>query len=240
MNKTESNAALLERSKAGDKTADEELIRENMALIKSIAVRFTGRGQDLDDLIQIGSIGMLKAIRGYNKSFGTAFSTYAVPLISGEIKRFLRDDGMIKVSREAKKNNCILQKSAERFEAEKGRKPSIAELCEISGIDIEDALYALNACSPMTSLQDKIGDDDGHTFEEVISDNDIVDVTEKIALRQAIETLDERDKAIIYMRYYAGLTQNEVAGRLGMTQVRVSRAEKKIIGILKEELHETG
>ena len=226
------NALLLGRVKTGDKSAEDELVRANLALVRSIAVRFLGRGQELEDLVQIGCMGLLKAVRGYDSSYGTAFSTYAVPLISGEIKRFLRDDGLIKVSREAKRNYVILMHAKEMFCKQNVREPKLHELCEASGVSYDDAVYALEACGGTVSLQEKIGDEDGLSVEEICADNTLGDLTEKIALRQAVGALEKRDKTIVFMRYYKGLTQNEVADRLGMTQVKVSRAEKRI----KDEL----
>lgn len=228
MNRAKENARLLERAAAGERAAEEELMRENMALVRSIALRFVGRGQDLEDLVQIGSIGMLKAVRGYDKSYGTAFSTYAVPLISGEIKRFLRDDGLIKVSREAKRHYSLLMHAKEAYIRANGKEPRLHELCEQCGVSEDDAVYAMEACGGTVSLQEKLGDEDGLSLEDVCGDSGLGELTDKIALRQAIETLGERDKTIVYMRYYKGLTQNEVAVRLGLTQVKVSRAEKKI------------
>lgn len=236
MNRFEVNALLLEKASLGDKKAEEELMKTNMGLVKNIALRFCGRGQEIEDLVQIGSVGMLKAIRGYDKSYNTAFSTYAVPLITGEIKRFLRDDGLIKVSREAKRNNYMLLKAKEEYVREKGEEPKLSELCEICNISKEDALYAMEACSATLSLQEKIGNEDGLSIEEVCGDSGLGEVTEKIALKQAIDTLEETEKNIIIMRYFKGMTQNEVAKRLGMTQVKVSRTEKKIISALKNQL----
>lgn len=232
----EKNKEMLKRAASGDKKAEEEIIRDNMGLVKSIAVRFTGRGQDLEDLIQIGSVGMLKAIRGYNESMGTAFSTYAVPMIMGEIKRFLRDDGLIKVSREAKRNFRLLMRCKENFLRENGYEPKMSILCNMTGISKEDAIYAMEACSGTVSLSEKIGGDDGKSVEDMCEDDKIGDITEKIALMQAVDSLEDVDKKIIVMRYFKGMTQNEVAKILGMTQVKVSRAEKRIILLLKEGL----
>ena len=232
----EKNKKLLERAVNGDRSAESEIIKENMGLVKSIAARFTGRGTELDDLVQIGAIGMLKAIRGYSFGYNTAFSTYAVPMIVGEIKRFLRDDGIIKVSREAKRNFVILMRHKEMYVAQNGQEPQMSELCEISGVNKEDALYAIEACSGTVSLNEKIGGEDGMSIEEICEDEKIGEITEKIALMQAIEKLDGVDKQIIYMRYFKGMTQNEVGKLLGMTQVKVSRAEKRIILLLKDGL----
>ena len=232
----EKNRYLLEQASKGDREAEAELIKENMGLVKSIAIRFIGRGQELEDLIQIGAMGLLKAVRGYDASFNTAFSTYAVPMVMGEIKRFLRDDGLIKVSREAKRNFRILMKCKEEFARDNGCEPKIDELCLISGMSQEDALYAIEACSGTVSLNEKIGGDDGMSVEDICEDEKIGDVTEKIALMQAIETLNDTDKKIITMRYFKGMTQNEVAKVMGMTQVKVSRSEKRIILLLKDGL----
>ena len=232
----ERNKLLLRLASEGDKAAEEELIKENMGLVKSIALRFTGRGQELEDLVQIGAVGMLKAVRGYDASYNTVFSTYAVPMIIGEIKRFLRDDGLIKVSREAKRNYRLLERCKEEYIRKNGVEPKIGELCSICGMTEEDALYAMEACSQTVSLNEKIGGEDGMTVEEICEDEKIGDVTEKIALMQAIDNLDERDRQIISMRYFKGMTQSEVGKLLGMTQVKVSRAEKRIILLLKDGL----
>lgn len=232
----EKNRELLKRAALGDRKAEEEIIRENMGLVKSIAVRFVGRGQDIEDLIQIGSVGMLKAVRGYDESTGNAFSTYAVPMIVGEIKRFLRDDGLIKVSRDAKRNYRRLIRCKEEFVRENGYEPKMSTICDMTGITEEDAVYAMEACSGTVSLSEKIGGDDGMSVEEMCEDEKIGDITEKIALMQAIDSLETTDRKIIIMRYFKGMTQSEVAKILGMTQVKVSRTEKKIILLLKEGL----
>lgn len=232
----ERNRVLLEKASQGDSAAEAELIKENMGLVKSIALRFTGRGQELEDLIQIGAMGMLKAVRGYDKKYNTVFSTYAVPLIIGEIKRFLRDDGLIKVSRDAKRNYRILMKHKEEYVRENGEEPGIAYLCSVCGITREDAVYAMEACSQTVSLSEKIGGEDGLSFEDVCEDTRIGDITERIALMQAVEGLNEVERSIINMRYFKGMTQIQVAKVLGMTQVKVSRTEKKIISLLKDRM----
>ena len=232
----ERNRVLLEKASEGDSAAEAEIIKENMGLVKSIALRFTGRGQDLEDLIQIGSMGMLKAVRGYDKKYNPVFSTYAVPLIVGEIKRFLRDDGLIKVSREAKRNYRILMKHKEEYVQKNGEEPSIVDLCAVSGIKEEDVIYAIEACSQTVSLNEKIGGDDGLSFEDVCEDTTIGDITERIALMQVIDGLDDTERKIIDMRYFKCMTQNQVAKILGMTQVKVSRTEKKIILFLKDRM----
>lgn len=229
------NIKLLELVKLGDAKAEEKLVENNMRLVKSIALRFSSRGKEMEDLVQIGAMGLLKAIRNYDDSFGTAFSTYAVPVITGEIKRFLRDDGLIKVSREAKRNNYILLKAKEDYIAKNNREPRISELCEICGMELSDALYCVTACERAVSLQDKITED-GMTVEEVCGDDGLEKEIEKIALMQAIEKLDKESRKIIYMRYFKDMTQNEVARELGYTQVKVSRTEKKIMLLLRENM----
>ncbi len=231
------NEVLLERVSEGDESATEMLVKENFGLVKSIAVRFVGRGQELEDLIQIGSIGMLKAIRGYDKAFGTAFSTYAVPLITGEIKRFLRDDGLIKVSRETKKNGYILLRARQEYIAENATEPSLSVLSEITGISEEQALYALEASAPTVSLQEKISAEGETEIGEMIACEDEIEaLTDKIALRQAVKQLDTQEQILINLRYFKGLTQAETAKILGMNQVKVSRTEKKIITKLAKQI----
>ena len=230
------NKALLEKYRAGDENAAEEIIRANLGLVKSIAMRFIGRGQELEDLIQIGSLGMLKAIRGYDPSFGTVFSTYAVPLITGEIRRFLRDDGLVKISRSVKKNGYVLNKAREAFIQKNAREPKLTELSEICGISDEDALYALEASRPAISLQEKLGADSDAELMDVCAAKDEIDAaTEKIALHSLINKLPDEEKRLIHLRYFKGLTQSEAAKLLGITQVKVSRMEKKIINKLRTD-----
>ncbi len=237
MTKSDENSKLLERYANGDKNAEEELVKLNAPLVKSIAQRFAGRGQDVEDLVQIGNLGVLKAVRGYRKEYKTVFSTYAFPLIIGEIKRFLRDDGLIKVSREAKRNNGILMRAKEKFLSEYGREPRMSELCEICKISEDDAVYAVNACVPSVSLQEKIWDEDGLSYEETFADNNISDITEKIALKEALKKLDEKERKIVFLRYYKGLTQANTAKIMGVNQVKISRSEKKIVEKLKKMLN---
>lgn len=238
MNRAEENALLLARAAEGDRTAEEKLVENNLALVRSVARRFVGRGQDFDDLVQLGCLGLLKAIRGFDASFGTAFSTYAVPLISGEIKRFLRDDGLIKVNRETKSRYALLAKAAEAFEREHGRSARLGELAALCGMTCEQAAEAFEACGTPISLQDKVGDANGMSVEETVADESLSEITERIALEQAIGALDEKEQAIVRMRYYKDMTQIRVAERLGMTQVKVSRAEKRIREKLKGLLDE--
>lgn len=232
----ERNINLVLCARAGDRNALDELIRENTGLIKSVALRFRDRGQDQEDLIQIGSIGFLKAAKGFDENFGTAFSTYAVHMISGEIKRFLRDDGMIKISRDIKRRGYILYRAGEEFAAKNGREPRVSELCDMCDMSYDEVLTALEAMSPVVSLQEKTGDEDSASLEDFIGYDNSNEMIDSIALSDAVKNLLPQEKKLIYLRYYRGLTQCESAAQLGMTQVKVSRSEKKIIEKLRKQM----
>lgn len=236
---SEENGALIERAQAGDEKAMETLIEKNMGLVKSIAKRFTGRNAEFDDLVQIGAIGMLKAAKSFDTSFGTVFSTYAVPLIIGEIRRFLRDDGLIKVSRDLRRRGSEIMRQKERFLAENAREPKISELAALCGMTEEEIVYALDAVCPVYSLQESLGgDDDGSTLESVTPshDDELEKKIDKLALREAVSRLDEQSRQIILLRYYKELSQQQTAQILGLTQVKVSREEKRIFALLHKEL----
>ncbi|MBQ9847861.1 MAG: sigma-70 family RNA polymerase sigma factor [Clostridia bacterium] len=226
--------ALIERAKNGDKDALEELVEENTGLVRSIAVRFTGRGVDFDDLCQIGHIGMIKAIRNFDLERGTAFSTYAVPLIIGEIKRFLRDDGEIKIGRELKRKAAIVMAAREKFISANSKEPSVSELAAASGLSEEETVECIAASSATISLSEQIGEDS--TLEDLLGNDFTPELNEKIALKQALESLPFCERKIIYLRYYKGMTQSETGKALGMTQVTVSRREAKALLMLKAEL----
>ena len=232
----EKNIMLVRLAKQGDAVALDELLRENAGLIRSVAMRFQGRGQEPEDLIQIGSIGMMKAVRGFDENFGTAFSTYAVHMVSGELRRFLRDDGLIKVSRDIKRRGYLLYRAGEDFASKNGREPRISELCELCSMNYEDVVASLEAMAPTVSLQEKLGDDDSASLEDLVGEDHNDEITDRIALNEAIKKLSAEDRNLIYLRYYRGLTQCESAKRLGMTQVKVSRREKKIIEKLRSEM----
>ncbi len=237
------NKELIRMAQAPDKKeslwATEELIRNNMGLVRSIALRFRDRGTDLEDLIQIGIIGMMKAIRSFDMERDTAFSTYAVPLIIGEIRRHLRDDGLIKVSRIQRKLGIELMKARNRILTVDGREAKIDELATICGVTVEEAAVALDAISPVTSLSDSIGDGETClTLESRIADeeSDIDRLADSIALGQAIDKLPPVWKKILILRYFRNMTQQETATFLGLSQVKVSREEKKIMEFLRQEL----
>ncbi len=236
----ERNTALLERLQAGDSSAEGELIEENMGLVRSVARRFLDRGTEYEDLVQIGTIGMLKAIRSFSLDRGTAFSTYAVPLIVGEIRRHLRDDGPLKVSRIYKRQGLSLLHEKNRILSQEGREPGIAELAERCGVSVEDAAISLDALSPVTSLSDFVYGEDTVTFEGVLSDEESERESERIcdrvALAQSISRMPPLWRRIVLLRYYRNMTQQQVALQLGLTQVKVSREEKKILTFLRGEL----
>lgn len=235
MEKTyDKNKELLKRCAKGDKDAENQLLSDNFGLIKSISLKFMGRGAELEDIMQIACIGMIKAIRGFDEKYGCAFSTYAVPLITGEIRRFLRDDGLIKVGRDIKKNAYALSKAKQDYLLKEGAEPSIQTLSEICNLSLEDALLALNAVSPTVSLQEKIGDDSQKEIGDFFKENDVIfDCVERVALSQAIKKLPQDERKLLTLRYFKGLTQSKTAQILGITQVKVSRLEKKIIDKLR-------
>ena len=239
------NRALIALAQEGDDAAMELLVVENTGLVRSLAQRFCGRGTELEDLIQIGTIGMIKAIRSFALERGTAFSTYAVPLIVGEIRRHLRDDGMIRVSRSYKKLGAQLMRVRSDIVTEEQREPSVRELAERCGVDMEEAAVALDAISPVRSLYDPLpgGKNDGgaaQTYDAVLPDEDsaaeLERMHDRLALSQAISRMEPLWQRIVLLRYYRNRTQQQVAEQLGLTQVKVSREEKKIVAFLRQEL----
>ncbi len=218
----------------GDSAALAALVEENMGLVKSLALRFRDRGTELEDLIQIGTIGLIKAIRGFDTGFGTKFSTYAVPLICGEIKKHLRDDGIIKVSREVKRKGAILCRERQRILTETGEEPQISALAQVSGMSVEEAAYAMSATAPTTSLYDS-GEGELSPEDTLWTDN-VALFSESLALRQAVLRLPDEDKKIVLLRYFRGMSQTDTARCLGLTQVKISRREKRIMEQLKKEL----
>ena len=231
------NLTLLASYREGDESAGERLAVLNTPLVYSIASRFIGRGVEMSELVECGNIGLVKAMKTFDFAHGCAFSTYAVPLIFGEIRRFLRDDGIIKVSREEKRLCALLSAERER-RISMGENPTIADVARAVGISPEDAASALFSASPVRSLDERAYDDDDTvTLGSTICDED---ETEKnfnhLALRSAIEKLSPEHKKLIILRYFRDLSQTETAKILGFTQVKVSREEKKIMGILYKEL----
>ena len=234
------NRELILRAQSGDESATETLIIENTALVKSLALKFRDRGTEFEDLMQIGTIGMLKAINSFQVERGTAFSTYAVPLIVGEIRRHLRDDGLIRISRGYKKTGIVIMREKNRIMTEEGREAGISELAEYAGVSVEEAAIAVDAVSPVTSLSENVFGEDSKTLDSVIPDRESADefenLADRLSLAEAINKMPPEWRKIILLRYYRDMTQQQVAARLGLSQVKVSREEKKIMSFLRGEL----
>ena len=232
------NAENLARATAGDENAVEALIRDNYSLVVSVAKKFTGRGCETDDLIQIGLMGMLKAIRSFDTSRGFAFSTYAVPMIMGEIRKFLRDDGLIKYGRVRKQNGYAVMRAKELYASKNGKEAKIADIEDMTGLSSEEISEALDAVTPVASLSGTVGDTDELTFENTLaaSENPFESEIEKMALYESLRSLDVTWRKIIILRYFRCLSQQETAKRLGMTQVKISREEKKIFAYMRRQL----
>ena len=227
---------LIRCAQGGDKAAAERLVSENSGLIWSVAKRFIGRGTDSEDLYQLGCLGFLKAVEGFDLEYGTQFSTYAVPKIAGEIRRFLRDDGAIKVSRTIKEQSVTIKTARSRLTQVLGREPTIQEISQQTGFSAEEIALAETATAATESIQRETGDD-GFTLENVLTDTESEEnLVERISLRQAIEKLPEREALVIKLRYFHGLTQDRVSKVLLVSQVQVSRIEKKALLSLKEYL----
>ena len=223
-------------ARQGDKAAAERLVEENSGLIWSIARRFFGRGVEPDDLYQLGCLGFLKAVSGFDPAFGTQFSTYAVPKISGEIRRFLRDDGTVKVSRGIKERSQYIKNARGVLEQRLGRAPLLSELAAETGLTPEEIAFAETATGQAESLQHETGEE-GFTLEHVLCDLDGEErMIEHVALRCAIERLSEKERRTLYLRYYHGLTQDKTARVLGVSQVQISRIERRAITRLREIL----
>lgn len=227
---------LISRSQSGDREASELLVTENSGLIWSVAKRFLGRGTEADDLYQLGCLGFLKAVEGFDSEYGTQFSTYAVPKIAGEIRRFLRDDGAVKVSRSVKEQAAAIKSMRNQLTSILGREPSIQEISAQTGFSPEEIAMAEAATAATESIQRETGED-GFTLENIITDTESEEtLVERISLRQAIGKLPEREGMVIRLRYFHGLTQERVARVLSVSQVQVSRIEKRALSDLRELL----
>nr|WP_317326222.1 sigma-70 family RNA polymerase sigma factor [uncultured Flavonifractor sp.] len=228
---------LLEEARRGDNEACTRLIEENGGLIWSIVRRYYGRGTDPEDLYQLGCLGFVKAVRGFDPAFGCQFSTYAVPKIAGEIRRYLRDDGAIKVSRGLKERAAVIRRAREALTAALGREPTLSQLAQETGLEPEEIAAAEEAGLPVASLQMETGD--GLTLESALGTDGMEDtVVEREALRGAVAALPERERQVILLRYYRGLTQERAARILGVSQVQVSRLERRAVERLRSKLEE--
>lgn len=229
-------ADLIQAAQAGDKEACGQLVEDNAGLIWSVVRRYTHRGVDNEDLYQLGCLGFLKAVQGFDTGYGTQFSTYAVPKIAGEIRRFLRDDGMVKVGRGMKEQALVIYRARNQLTEQLGREPVLSELAEATGLTPEDIAAADLAAASVASLQAESGES-GLQLEGILgSESPEEGMVERVALRTAIEHLPERERKLILLRYYKGLTQDKTAKILGISQVQVSRLEKKAIQFLRWEL----
>ena len=235
------NLALLERLHNGEKICEEELIKNNKKLVSSIVYRFSGRGYDIDELEQIGTIGLLKAIRRFDVGFNVKFSTYAVPLILGEIKRFIRDDGLIKVSRTHKTNAMKINICIKKLEQEFNRTPTIKEISDDCNLSEESIIEALDATKTIESIYRTQENEDGNDKElldKLTSIDEEKDVINKVMITESMDKLKKNEKEVIYMRYYEQKTQSQISKIIGVSQVQVSRIEKsallKMRGYFKE------
>lgn len=226
------NAALLERVREGDKRAENLMVEQNMGLVYSIVKRFSGRGYELDDLTQIGAIGLIKAVKKFNPEFNVQFSTYAVPMIAGEIKRFIRDDGAIKISRSLKESAMKGWRAEEILRRRLNREPTIGEVSEECGIEVEDLLEAFEAAAPPESIYESIysgGDKEIQVVDTIAGEEIENNIINKVLLDDILKQLKPREKQILILRYFKGKTQSEIAKMVGVSQVQISRIEKKAI-----------
>ncbi len=229
---------LIKQAQEGSKTAFEEIVTENMGLIWSVVKKFKGKGVDSDDLFQLGAMGLVKAVKKFSFEYDVKFSTYAVPMIMGEIKRFLRDDGIIKVSRGLKETAFKAAKARESLRAQNDREPTMEEIANYMNIDSEILAAALNSTKEVDSIDRSIEGENGrelHIMDTIISEEDKSEkIVNNIMLRESIMRLDERERQIVIMRYIREMTQSRVAEKIGVSQVQISRLEKKILRKMRE------
>lgn len=231
-----SGSELLEAAREGDPRACEQVLVENNGLIWSVVRRYYGRGVEPDDLYQLGCLGFLKAVQGFDPEYGTQFSTYAVPKIAGEIRRFLRDDGPVKVSRGLKERGSSIRAARGRLSTQLGREPTLSELALDTGLTPEEIAAAETAVEPVISLQTETGDG-GLTLEGMLSGGEVEEgLIERLTLRSAVAALPEREQQVLLLRYYRGMTQVDTARVLGVSQVQVSRLERRALERLRHEL----
>jgi len=251
-------SVLIAKSQTGDKEARDVLIESNLGLVHHIVRRFIGRGYDLEDLFQIGSIGLMKAIDKFDLSIGVKFSTYAVPMITGEIKRFLRDDGIIKISRTLKENGLKVKIARQRLQSDLNREPTLNEIAEEAKLSVEEIVMAMEAGNEVESLYASVYQDDGSEMflvDKVVrgengsvgssfsgsakvgrEDHEKDELLNHMLLSQLLDSLQDKERELIGMRYFQNKTQTEIAGILGISQVQVSRMEKKILLRMREQL----
>ncbi len=239
MRSQEDVLVLIQKAQQGDGVAKSTLIEENSPLIKSVIKNFKNRGVEYDDLYQLGCMGFLKAIQNFDESFGVKFSTYSVPMIAGEVKRFFRDNGVMKISRSTKTLNIAINRYIDDYVGQYMKNPSIDEIAHQFGITPQDVVFAMESGKSLVSLNTVIGDDDGKDLlliDRVESDDSVDKSIDKQVLMQVIKGLSGRDKKIIYLRYFRDKTQSEIAKEIGVSQVQVSRLENKILQYMKQQL----
>lgn len=232
------NSTLIERAREGDKQAENLLVEKNMGLVYSIVRRFANRGYDTEDLSQIGAIGLIKAVKKFNPDFNVQLSTYAVPMITGEIKRFLRDDGAVKISRSLKENAMKGWRCEEILRKKLNRQPTVNEIAEECGIPAENLLEAFEAAAPPESIYESVytgGDKDIHLLDTIAGGDIEDDVINKVMIDDILSRLKPREREIILLRYFRGKTQAEIARIMGVSQVQISRIEKKALGRIRDE-----
>lgn len=230
--------SLLRQAHDGDADAEEQLVTHNSALVKSIVKKYLGRGVDFDDLFQIGSLGLVKAIKNYSEEYGVRFSTYAVPMIAGEIKRFLRDDGMVKVSRSLKEVSARASMVREALRRKNGADPNISEIAAVMNIEVEELVFALDSARAHVSLYEPIYDDDSSLLlidrmEETEGDSDEA-MVDRLLLKDMLRSLEPKERQIIILRYFKDKTQSEIARAMGVSQVQISRLETRILKKLRD------
>ena len=226
----------IRQSQAGDQEARSRMVENNVRLVWSVVQRFLNRGHDADDLFQIGSIGLLKAVDKFDLSYSVKFSTYAVPMIIGEIQRFLRDDGAVKVSRSIKELAIKVKRSREKLSSKFGRLPTLSEIAEDLNVTIDEVVLSLEASRALTSIHETVYENEGDpiTLLDQMAAKDEEQWFHQLALKEALLTLEKRDRVIIFLRYYKDCTQSEVADRLGISQVQVSRIEKRVLQSIRK------
>jgi len=238
-------SAVLERDEAmhlillaqqGDEKAQEVLVEKNLALVKSIVRKFLGRGVEFEDLFQIGCMGLVKAIRNFNGSYNVQFSTYAVPMIAGEIKRFLRDDGMVKVSRSLKELAAKAAAAEENLKCSLGRDPAISEVAEAVGVSAEEVIFARDAARSCVSLNEPIYEEEGAALiDRIAGEEETGGIIDRILLKELLQQLEPRERQIIFLRYFKDQTQSQIAAQLGVSQVQVSRLESRILKKMRQQ-----
>ncbi len=227
----------IEMAKNGDKDAEAQIVHDNTGLVWSVARRFLGRGHEAEDLFQVGCIGLIKAIKKFDMAFDVQFSTYAVPMIMGEIKRFLRDDGIIKVSRSVKELGVKARHAKEQLAKKLGREPLVSEIAELLGVDTAELAMAFDAMAQPESLSAIQGDDNRELIDKIDEGNsNEAEIIDRLAINEALATLKPRERQIILLRYYHQKTQVQIAQMLGISQVQVSRIEKRVLGEMRKKI----